>query len=100
MNVTAATFQQEVLDSEQGVIVDYYADWCGPCHAIEPVVQKLAEKHGLKVVKVDIDTERGLAENAGAMSIPLIHFVKNGAVQATSVGALPFSALEKNLNLG
>lgn len=99
MEVTASNYESEVLQSDQPVIVDYYAEWCGPCHAIAPVLEKLAEKHNLKLVKVDVDLELELAEKAGVSGIPNVQLVKDGAVQAVSVGAKPLSKLEGDLGL-
>lgn len=99
MKVTAANYQSEVIESEQPVVIDYYADWCGPCKALAPVVEKLAEKHGLKLVTIDIDEEQGLAQEAGVQSIPFIKLVRNGQVQAESLGAMPLANLEKRLGL-
>ena len=72
LNVTEATFEQEVLKSETAVLVDFWAEWCGPCHAVSPVLEKIAEerKDELKLVKVNIDDDQGLAQRYGVMSIP------------------------------
>lgn len=99
MKVTAATYQSEVVESEKPVIVDYYADWCGPCVAVGPVVEKLAEKHGLKVAKINIDEEQDLAREAGVQSIPFIKLLAGGVVQAESLGAKPLAMLERSLGL-
>ena len=72
VDVTEATFEQEVLKSETPVIVDFWAEWCGPCHAVAPVLEKIAEerKDEVKLVKVNIDEEQGLSMKYGVMSIP------------------------------
>ena len=99
--VTEATFEQEVLQSEKPVIVDFWAEWCGPCHAIAPVLDRIAEEHGgeRKVVKVNIDEEQGLAMRYGIASIPTVMLFKDGEPAAAAIGAQPKQALEKSLGL-
>jgi thioredoxin 1 len=99
--VTTETFEAEVLQSEQPVIVDFWAEWCGPCHAISPVLEKIAEERAaeLRVVKVNIDEEPSLAQRYGVMSIPTILLFKSGEPAAAAIGAQPKSMLEKNLGL-
>jgi len=100
-DVTEASFEQEVLKSEKAVIVDFWAEWCGPCHAVAPVLDKIVEEHGeeLKLVKVNIDQEQGLAMRYGIASIPTIVLFKNGEPAAAAIGAQPKSTLEKSLGL-
>jgi thioredoxin 1 len=99
--VTTSTFETEVLESEQPVIVDFWAEWCGPCHAVAPVLDKIAEERAsqLKLVKVNIDEEPDLAQRYGVMSIPTIVLFKDGEPAAAAVGAQPKSMLEKSLGL-
>jgi thioredoxin 1 len=99
--VTTDTFETEVLQSEQPVIVDFWAEWCGPCHAVAPVLQKIAEERSseLRVVKVNIDEEPDLARRYGVMSIPTIVLFKGGEPAAAAIGAQPKSMLEKSLGL-
>jgi thioredoxin 1 len=101
LNVTEATFEQEVLKSETPVIVDFWAEWCGPCHRVAPVLDKIVEERGGEVtlVKVNIDEEQGLAQRYGVMSIPTMILFKDGAPAAAAVGALPKAALERTLGL-
>ena len=101
IDVTEATFEQEVLNSETPVIVDFWAEWCGPCHAVAPVLEKIAEERGdeIKLVKVNIDQEQGLSIKYGVMSIPTIILFKEGEPAAAAVGAQPKSALERSLGL-
>ena len=100
-NVTEATFEQEVLKSDTAVLVDFWAEWCGPCHAVSPVLEKIAEerKDELKLVKVNIDEEQALAQRYGVMSIPTMILFKDGAPAAAAVGAQPKSKLESSLGL-
>ena len=99
--VTEATFDQEVLASEQPVIVDFWAEWCGPCHAVAPVLDKIVEERTgtVKLVKVNIDEERGLAERYGISSIPTMILFRGGEPAASAIGAQPKGALERSLGL-
>jgi len=99
--VTEATFELEVLQSETPVLVDFWAEWCGPCHAVSPVLEKIAEerKDELKLVKVNIDEEQGLSIKYGVMSIPTMILFKDGEPSAAAVGAQPKSSLERSLGL-
>jgi thioredoxin 1 len=100
-NVTEATFEQEVLQSETPVLVDFWAEWCGPCHAVAPVLDKIAsEREGeLRVVKVNIDEEQGIAMRYGIASIPTMVLFKDGQPAAAAIGAQPKGALERQLGL-
>jgi thioredoxin len=99
--VTETTFEQEVLQSDKPVIVDFWAEWCGPCHAIAPVLDRIAEERNgeVKVVKVNIDEEQGLAMRYGIASIPTVVLFKDGEPAAAAIGAQPKQALEKSLGL-
>jgi thioredoxin len=99
--VTESTFEQEVLQSEKPVIVDFWAEWCGPCHAVAPVLDKIVEEHGgeLKLVKVNIDEEQEIAARYGIASIPTMILFKDGEPAAAAIGAQPKIALERSLGL-
>ena len=91
---TETTFEQEVLSGEGKVIVDFWAEWCGPCHAVAPVLDRIADDHSLKIVKVNIDEQQGLAQRYGVASIPMMILFENGEPQETIVGARPRSHFE------
>ena len=97
---TAENFSKEVLESEVPVLVDFYADWCGPCKMMGPVVEKLAEKYEgkAKIGKVNVDEQQSLAAKFGIMSIPSFVFVKDGKAVDLAMGAMPPEALERKLN--
>ena len=99
--VTEATFEEEVLRSEKSVIVDFWAEWCGPCHAIAPVLDRIADERAdeLKLVKVNIDEEQGLAMRYGIQSIPTVVLFRDGEPAAAAIGAQPKAALERSLGL-
>jgi thioredoxin 1 len=99
--VTESTFDQEVLASEKPVIVDFWAEWCGPCHAVSPVLDRIAEERSneLTLVKVNIDEEPSLAQRYGIASIPTIVLFKGGEPAAFAIGAQPKQALERSLGL-
>jgi thioredoxin 1 len=99
--VTEGTFQEEVLQSETPVIVDFWAEWCGPCHAVAPVLDRIVEERPgeVKLVKVNIDEEQGLATRYGISSIPTMVLFKDGEPAAAAIGAQPKGMLEKSLGL-
>ena len=98
-----SNFDAEVLQSDLPVFVDFYADWCGPCKMMSPVIDKLAEEYEgkIKVGKVNVDENGDLAVKYGIMSIPNMIFFKNGEVADRVVGAIPKPAMkekfEKNI---
>ena len=100
LEATETTFQETVLDSDGKVIVDFWAEWCGPCHAVAPVLDRIAdERDDVKIVKVNVDHEQGLALKYGVSSIPLMVLFENGEPQASVVGAMPKGAIERQLGL-
>jgi thioredoxin 1 len=99
--VTESTFEQEVIQSDTPVIVDFWAEWCGPCHAVAPVLDKIVEERAgeVKLVKVNIDEERELADRYGIASIPTMILFKDGEPSAAVIGAQPKGAIERSLGL-
>jgi thioredoxin len=98
--ITTDTFDSEVLGSEGPVLVDFWADWCGPCHAVAPVLDQIVEEHSdLRLVKVNIDEEQELARRYGVMSIPTMILFEGGEPKAAAMGAQPKTMLEKSLGL-
>jgi thioredoxin 1 len=96
---TTETFEAEVLKSGGKVIVDFWAEWCGPCHAVSPVLDRIADEHDVKLVKVNIDEQQDLAQRYGVASIPFMVLFENGEPQASAIGAMPKGSLEKALGL-
>ena len=96
-----ATFANEVLESEKPVIVDFWADWCGPCRLVEPILEEIAEERAdeLRLVKVNVDEEPELAGRYGVMSIPAIVLFRDGQPAAATIGAQPKRSLERALGL-
>ena len=89
MKVTSENFEEEVLNSEKTVLVDFYADWCGPCKMLAPVVESVAaENDDIKVVKINVDDAQDLAIKYQVMSIPTIVIIKNGQEINRSVGVV------------
>lgn len=94
IHLTSENFEQEVLKSDIPVLVDFWADWCGPCKRLGPIVEEVAnEVTDVKICKVNIDEEDSLALKYRVMSIPTLILFKNGEKAATSVGAISKSEL-------
>jgi thioredoxin 1 len=99
--ITTSQFDTEVLGSETPVIVDFWAEWCGPCRAVSPILEQIAEERAdeLRVVKVNIDEEPELQQRYGILSIPTILLFKEGEPTAAAIGAQPKRMLERSLGL-
>jgi thioredoxin 1 len=99
--ITTSQFDTEVLASETPVIVDFWAEWCGPCRAVSPILEQIAEERAaeLRVVKVNVDEEPVLQQRYGILSIPTILLFKDGEPTAAAVGAQPKRMLERSLGL-
>ena len=95
VNITDASFEDEVLKSDAPVLVDYWAEWCGPCKMIAPVLQEIAQEYAgkLKIAKLNIDENPQTPPKYGIRGIPTLMLFKNGAVEATKVGAVSKSQL-------
>lgn len=100
LKFTDNTFEQEVLQAQVPVVVDFYADWCGPCKMMSPVIDELAKDYEgkVKIGKVNTDENRGVASRYNIMSIPTILLIKNGQVVDQVVGAVPKTVLEQKIN--
>lgn len=99
LKLTKQNFETEVLQAEVPVLVDFYADWCGPCKMMAPVVEKLAEEFAgqVKVFKVNVDEESELAQKYRVVSIPTFLIFKDGEVKATNVGAMSAAQLTEKV---
>ena len=94
-HVTDASFETEVLGADRPVLVDYWAEWCGPCKMVAPILEEIADEYAdkIKVCKLDIDSNQQTPPKYGIRGIPTLMLFKNGEVEATKVGALSKSQL-------
>ena len=105
IHVTDSEFSKTVLQSESPILVDYWAEWCGPCKQIAPILDQIAEEYGdrVTVAKINIDDNPQTPQNYGVRGIPTLMLFKNGEIEATKVGALTkgqlASFLDTNLQL-
>lgn len=99
-SVTNETFEAEVLKSDKAVIVDFWAEWCGPCKALAPILEEISGEveATAKVVKVNVDQAGELAQQYGIRGIPTLIFFKDGEVKSTLVGNQPKAEILKNIN--
>ena len=90
IKLTKDNFEAEVMNCDKPVLIDFYADWCGPCRMVAPIVAEIAEEHPeYKICKVNVDEEGALAEKFEVMSIPTLFVIKDGKIADQSVGARP-----------
>lgn len=99
LELTDSNFQTEVLESDKLTVVDFWAEWCGPCRAIGPVIEELSKEYNgrVNVGKVNVDQNPDLSVNYGITSIPAILFIKGGKVVDKQIGAVPKSVLDKKI---
>ncbi|MEE4361309.1 MAG: thioredoxin TrxA [Pseudomonadales bacterium] len=95
VHASKESFEEDVLKSDRPVLVDYWAEWCGPCKMIAPILDEIADEYGdrVKVVKVNVDENQDTAARYGIRGIPTLMLFKNGDVEATKVGAVSKSQL-------
>ena len=98
--ITDASFKTDVLESDVPVLVDFWAEWCGPCKMIAPILSEIADEYAgkMKICKVDVDTNPETAAKFNVRGIPTLLVFKNGAVEATKVGALSKTQLVEFVN--
>jgi thioredoxin 1 len=99
LEFTDSNFQTDVLQSDKLTVVDFWAEWCGPCRAISPIIEELSKQYNgkIKVGKVNVDHNPNVSINYGITSIPAILFIKDGKVVDKQIGAAPKSILEKKI---
>lgn len=99
LEITEQNFENEVLKSDMPVLIDFWAEWCGPCKILSPTVDELAKEYEgkLKVGKVNVDEQGNLSTHYGVMSIPTLKFFKNGQIVGELVGAAPKSTIEAEI---
>lgn len=97
--INKENFENLVLKSEKTVLLDFYADWCGPCRTLMPVIEQISQENpDILVGKINIDSEPELAQKFGVMTIPSLFVIKNGAVVSSSVGVKPKRAILEMIN--
>ena len=97
VHITDATFAQDVLNSDKPVLLDFWAEWCGPCKLIAPALEEIAGSLGdkVKIVKLNVDENPATAQKYGIMSIPTLMLFKNGELASRQIGAAPRAKLEQ-----
>ncbi len=96
-DVTDASFQAEVLESPEPVLVDFWAPWCGPCRAVSPVLEQISDERGLRVVKLNTDENQQVAAQYPILSLPTMILFKGGQPATKIIGAYPTKKLEAQL---
>ncbi len=100
LKLTKSNFNQEVMNSDKTVLIDFWANWCGPCRMLSPVVDEIAaETPGVKICKVNVDEEPELSQAFQVSSIPMLAVVKNGKLVNKAVGVRPKAAIKQMLNV-
>lgn len=99
IKVTSENFSEEVIKSDIPVLADFYADWCGPCKMLSPILSEIAEEYEgtLKVVRINVDDEPDLAGSFSISSIPALMYIKNGQLIASQIGYVTKEELESKL---
>lgn len=98
--VTADNFEQEVLNAEGRVLVDFWADWCGPCRMLSPIIEEIASEHDdMKVCKINVDENPSLAQQYNVMSIPMVIMFEKGKITGQTVGFQPKDFLLRSLEM-
>ena len=100
LHLQSADFEKEILHSEMPAVVDFYADWCGPCRMVSPIVEALSKEYEgrVKFAKINTDESPEVAQRYNIMSIPTIMVFKNGAVASTTVGAGPSAVYKQRID--
>lgn len=101
LEITDSNFEQLVMQADKPVVVDFWAEWCGPCRMIGPSIEEMAHEYEGKAVigKVDVDSNPGISTKFGIRNIPTVLFIKNGKVMDKQVGAVPKNVLVNKLDL-
>lgn len=100
VNLNSSNFNEEINNTDKLVLIDFFATWCGPCKMLSPIISEIAEEYSnsVKVCKVNVDDNQGLALKYNIMSVPTLIFLKNGEFVKSSVGFCPKSELDNIIN--